>query len=135
MNKSNLFIIVVLVGVIGFLASSPSLRALVGLRASETVSIQRASQSDPNANGKSGENAQPPEEQYELVTLLPKDAIRSIDNPKFVTGAEADEQYSPDELVLGVEIDGDVRAYSIPFLSGHEIVNDVVGGEPIAVTW
>ena len=72
---------------------------------------------------------------YEMVTLLSPDAIPSIDNPTFVEGAEADEQYAPDELVLGVEIDGDARAYSIPFLSGHEIVNDVVGGEPIAVTW
>ena len=72
---------------------------------------------------------------YEMVTLLPQDAIPAVDNPTFVQGDEADAQYGPDELVLGVEIDGDARAYSIPFLSGHEIVNDVVGGEPIAVTW
>ena len=72
---------------------------------------------------------------YQIVSLLPKDAIRAIDNPRFVEGAEADEQYSEDEVVLGVEINGDLRAYSVPFLSGHEIVNDVVGGEPIAVTW
>ena len=72
---------------------------------------------------------------YNIVTLLPPDAIPAIDHPTFVTGAEADEQYLPDELVLGIEINGDARAYSIPFLSGHEIVNDIVGGEPIAVTW
>lgn len=134
MNRNSLLIAVILLGAIGFFASSPRLRSFVGLRTSETVSIQRANQSNPDTNG-SGESAQASEEQYELVTLLPKDAIRSIDNPQFVTGAEADEQYSPDELVLGVEINGDVRAYSIPFLSGHEIVNDVVGGQPIAVTW
>ena len=75
------------------------------------------------------------EVRYEIVDLLPLDAIRSIDTPTFVQGEEADSQYNADELVLGVEIDGDARAYSIPFLSGHEIVNDVVGGEPIAVTW
>ena len=40
-----------------------------------------------------------------------------------------------DELVIGVEIDGDARAYSIPYLSGHEIVNDTVAGRKIAVTW
>lgn len=72
---------------------------------------------------------------YNIVTLLPPDAIPAIDHPTFVTGEEADKQYQPDELVLGVEINGDARAYSIPFLSGHEIVNDTVGGEPIAVTW
>jgi hypothetical protein len=70
---------------------------------------------------------------YEIVTLLPKDAIPSIDNPSFVEGAEADAQYHDDELVLGVEIDGEARAYSVPFLSGHEIVNGVVtGGQAVA---
>lgn len=40
------------------------------------------------------------------------------------------------ELILGVEIEGDARAYSVPLLSRQEIVNDVVGvGKPIAVTW
>lgn len=76
-----------------------------------------------------------PRPTYELVTLLPRDAIPAIFEPEFVAGFEADEQYAPTELVLGVEIDGEARAYSIPFLSGHEIVNDTVAGHPIAVTW
>lgn len=74
-------------------------------------------------------------ETYRLVTLLPKDAIPAIDEPRFYDAAAADEEYAPDELVLGVSIDGDSRAYSTPLLSSHEIVNDVVGGRPIAVTW
>ena len=76
-----------------------------------------------------------PEREYEIVTLLPPDAIPSISNPSFVSAEEAGDEYGPDELVLGVEIDGDARAYSVPLLSRHEIVNDVVGGKPIAVTW
>ena len=75
------------------------------------------------------------EPDYEIVTLLPPDAIPAISDPTFVSADEADDQYDHDELVLGVEIDGDARAYSIPLLSRHEIVNDVVGGKPIAVTW
>ncbi len=73
--------------------------------------------------------------ELDLVTLLPFDAIRSIEDPIHVSKERADELYSSDELVLGVEIDGDARAYSIPLLSRHEVVNDVVGGRPIAVTW
>ena len=69
------------------------------------------------------------------MSLLPRDAIPAIDNPQFVDGTDAETIYHPDELVLGVEIDGEARAYSIPFLSGHEIVNDEIGGVPIAVTW
>ena len=75
------------------------------------------------------------EPEYEIVTLLPPDAIPAISNPSFLSAEEAGDQYGPDELVLGVEIDGDARAYSVPLLSRHEIVNDVVGGKPIAVTW
>ncbi len=73
--------------------------------------------------------------EYEIVTLLPKDAIPSIDNPQFQSASEADQEYDPNEQVLGVEIDGDSRAYPTGLLSSHEIVNDVVGGHPIAVTW
>jgi hypothetical protein len=76
-----------------------------------------------------------PGEEYDIVTLLPPDAIRSIDNPEFYTVREADEEYQPSELVMGVEFDGDARAYSVGLLSRHEIVNDTVGGRPIAVTW
>ena len=75
------------------------------------------------------------ERDLEIVTLLAQDAIQAIDNPIFLSAAEADQQYDPDELVLGVEFNGEARAYSIPLLSRHEIVNDTVGGEKIAVTW
>ena len=74
-------------------------------------------------------------DQYKIVTLLPRDAIQAIDDPKFLSRDEADESYESQEMILGVEFDGDARAYSVPFLSSHEIVNDFVGGVPIAVTW
>ena len=77
-----------------------------------------------------------PERDLDIVTLLPFDGIQSIDSPGFFPDLEkANMFYKDHELVLGVEIDGDARAYSVPLLSSHEIVNDVVGGEPIAVTW
>lgn len=75
------------------------------------------------------------ESEYEIITLLPRDAIPAIDNPQFLTSQEAEEEYAPNELILGVEFDGDARAYSTSFLSSHEIVNDTVGGRKIAVTW
>ena len=75
------------------------------------------------------------EREVRIVTLLPKDGIPAIFKPRFLAPDEADEWYGPDELVLGVEINGEARAYSIPYLSRHEIVNDTVGGRKIAVTW
>ena len=73
--------------------------------------------------------------EYTIVTLLAKDAIPAILEPDFIPASEGSEQMKDDELVIGVSIDGDRRAYSVNLLSRHEIVNDVVGGRPIAVTW
>jgi hypothetical protein len=72
---------------------------------------------------------------YEIVTLLPKDAIPSIDSPEFYLARQADQEYDAQELVLGVVFDGQARAYSLNMLSRHEIVNDEVAGHPIAITW
>ena len=72
---------------------------------------------------------------FDIVTVLPKDAIPSIDYPYFVTADQAGDIMADQELVIGLSIDGDHRAYSVPHLSRHEIVNDVVGGVPVAVTW
>ena len=70
-----------------------------------------------------------------IVSLLPKDAIRAILEPEFASPVAAETQMRDEELVIGVYINGDARAYPINMLSRHEIVNDVVGGESIAVTW
>ncbi|MBT4584097.1 MAG: DUF3179 domain-containing protein [Phycisphaerae bacterium] len=39
------------------------------------------------------------------------------------------------DLVVGVKIDDDIRAYPLHFLHVHEIINDTLGGKPIAVIW
>ena len=75
------------------------------------------------------------DEDLEIVTLLGFDAIPAVLDPEFVDAAQADEWLEDDDLIIGVSINGDSRAYSVPMLSAHEIVNDVVGGEPVAVTW
>jgi Protein of unknown function (DUF3179) len=62
------------------------------------------------------------------------DAIPSIDRPCYERPHEA--TALPDSgLVIGVEHRGEARAYPVDLLSLHEVVNDVVGGMPIAVTW
>ncbi len=70
-----------------------------------------------------------------LVTLLGFDAILAILEPVFVAPDEAEQWMEPSEDVLGVTINGESRAYPVSMLSRHEIVNDVLGGVPIAVTW
>jgi Protein of unknown function (DUF3179) len=65
----------------------------------------------------------------------PPDGIPSIDEPKFTSIQEADKYLEDSELVLGVNINGDVRAYPLQILVWHEIVNGNVGGVPVAVTY
>ena len=64
----------------------------------------------------------------------PKDGIPAIMAPKFAAVEEADFLRDSD-AVIGVEIAGVARAYPIRILNWHEIVNDTVNGEPIAVTF
>ena len=78
---------------------------------------------------------EPPEPELEIVTVLPPDAIPAIDDPAIVSAAVADEQLRANDLVIGVSIGGEHRAYGAAFLSAHEIVNDMLGGRAIAVTW
>jgi hypothetical protein len=65
----------------------------------------------------------------------PPDGIPSIDNPKFISVQEASKFLEASELVLGLNINGDIRAYPLQILVWHEIVNDEVGGVPVAVTY
>jgi hypothetical protein len=65
----------------------------------------------------------------------PKDGIPSIDDPKFVTTGKADDFLADGEPVAVLEIGGQTRLYPIQILVWHEIVNDEVGGEPVAVTY
>lgn len=64
----------------------------------------------------------------------PKDGIPPIDDPKFVSVEEAG-HLKEREPVIGLEINGDARAYPLQVLMWHEIANDVVGGKPVAVTY
>ena len=69
-----------------------------------------------------------------VYTLLRPDAIRSIDEPRFVRASEASFMRD-DEPVVGVVQNGAAKAYSTWHLDHHEIVNDQVGGKAVAVTW
>jgi len=70
----------------------------------------------------------------DIQTILPKDGIQAILDPSFQDAREAS-WLADSDSVVGVSINGEARAYPVPILSDREIVNDTVGGIPIAVTW
>ena len=65
----------------------------------------------------------------------PKDGIPAIDRPQFETSRSADRWLKDRDPVMIVEHGDAVRAYPLSILIWHEIVNDVVAGLPVAVTF
>jgi Protein of unknown function (DUF3179) len=65
----------------------------------------------------------------------PKDGIPSIDDPKFVAVNEADAFLDPREPVAVVELGHSTHAYPLQVLVWHEIVNDEIAGDAVAVTY
>ena len=65
----------------------------------------------------------------------PPDGIPAIDDPIFESVEEADEWLGDDWPVMIFELNGDARAYPLAILIHHEIVNDVVGDRPVALTF
>lgn len=65
----------------------------------------------------------------------PPDGIPAIDNPVFESVEAADEWLGDDWPVMLFSIGEDVRIYPLAVLIYHEIVNDVVAGEPVSLTF
>lgn len=65
----------------------------------------------------------------------PKDGIPALTDPNFIS-AQAEDNIGDMEPVISVDLKGQTpRAYPLRYLTWHEIVNDVVGDVPIAVTF
>ncbi len=73
----------------------------------------------------------------ELVLASDVDDIPAIfaEDALFVDAETGSQEWVDKELVIGLVLADEARAYPIRLLSNHEIVNDVVGGEPVIITW
>ena len=56
-----------------------------------------------------------------------------LDDPVFLAADES--EFADDELVLGVEWAGEVRAYPVRMLRYHHVINDSVDGSPLLITY
>ena len=64
------------------------------------------------------------------------DGIPPLDNPPNTGADDPGADYlEDDERVIGVSINGEHRAYPLRIVNAHELVNDVLGGEPLSLTW
>ena len=62
------------------------------------------------------------------------DGIPDLQNAPVVYADEQD-YLQPSDRVFGVSINGDHRAYPLRIVNAHEMANDVLGGEPIALAY
>jgi Protein of unknown function (DUF3179) len=63
-----------------------------------------------------------------------KDGIPALTNPKLIAAADAT-YLNDSDLVFGISINGDVRAYPLRILDWHEMFNDVIGGVPVSLAY
>ncbi len=65
---------------------------------------------------------------------IERDLFIAADDPRCVPADEA-RFLGPEDEVLGLIVGGQARAYAITMLSYHHVVNDVIEGIPVAVTY
>jgi len=65
----------------------------------------------------------------------PKDGIPALNASTFVSVSQATSWLKPNEPVIFFQVGNDARAYPLQILIWHEIVNDAVGGVPVAITF
>ncbi|MDP6555244.1 MAG: DUF3179 domain-containing protein [Pirellulaceae bacterium] len=64
----------------------------------------------------------------------PKDGIPALTDPRMVLADDA-AYLGETDRVIGVTLGGEARAYPIKILNYHEVVNDSIGGQPVAITY
>lgn len=119
----------------------PSQTALAGI-ALAALSTFACSSSESDTAPVDGAQAQgtPPaktatggEPFHGMLQYRAKDAKLALVRPTLVPADEA--QMAGGVRVIGVSVNGESRAYPLYLLNNHQIVNDRVGGQPIAASW
>jgi len=114
----------------------PEIKPHPSFRALKVESFERI---DPNfLRFLGGEKSNPANMRIRLEEIswggVRVDGIPSLDNPSLISASQADYMVD-DDLVFGVEINGDARAYPLRIMGWHEMFNDVIGGVPVALAY
>jgi hypothetical protein len=78
-----------------------------------------------------------------IVSAMPRDGVHVLVEPATIEPDEADRRNQedrgkflvPDDRVIGVSINDEAIAYPLRLMRWHEVVNDIVGDQPVAVTY
>ncbi len=117
-------------------AASPGLLGLLGLLGILTIaacSQAQDSTAEPAADAAEELTITGGEAFHGLLEYRARDAKLALVRPTFVTSAQAG--LASGVSVVGVSLGGIHRAYPLYVLKNHQIVNDTLGGVPIAASW
>jgi len=128
--------------------------ALAGLAVALTILVLAMRAPSGHEENRIGDGRDPLTYGFDLSTSLvpaeritaagmPRDGLTALHNPEMLTAAEVDALNQegrgkfllPSDRVLGVEVDGEARAYPLRFMRWHEVANDQLGGRQILVTY
>ena len=112
--------------------------ALVGAAACVSVATPTAPPeptptASPSPTLPAAEPSLPDIDMGRLYQVLDLDEIVPIYDPVFETAGRT--RLGDEQLVMGVALNGEAKAYPVAILEFREIVNDEVGGTPVLVTW
>jgi Protein of unknown function (DUF3179) len=124
--------------VLGLLALAVMAAVVAGLTGDEREGRIASSHTRPRGfdlSTNAGRPAVPGIRRRDLVPVVAPDQIPAILHPRFDSARATSRLLQSIDPVLGVSFHGDARAYPTEVLALHEVVDDVVGGRPVAITW
>jgi hypothetical protein len=89
----------------------------------------------PSTSSPSSTPTRPPDYVGELIRAVERGSVKIVVEPSILAASTAEADFDPTEPVLVALVNGEERAYSVAQMGIHEVVNDTLGGVPIAVTW
>jgi hypothetical protein len=66
---------------------------------------------------------------------VPVDGVPALDGPEWISAGEGDDFLELEDLVIGLVLGEQVRAYPLRILHWHEVVNDAFGEDPVVVSY
>ena len=88
----------------------------------------------PRLSDPSGFTTRPPRTRNQGDSPVRLTGFVPLDNPVFIEPSAAT-FLADDELVLGLEWNGEARAYPVRMMVYHHVVNDEVSGSPVLITY
>jgi len=141
-DKETIVAVVSILSVVGVILSILFIViSTINANPTSTITTSSSSSSAADDNNSNSPRAVPTTKEEKSIVPLdqivsggpPPDGIPSVDNPKFISIQEASKFLKDSEL--GLNLNGDVRAYPLQILVWHEIVNDNIGDVPVAITY